>query len=176
MKHLLERRPPGLPIMLLLAMLVFSLPGHAAAESFRWMDDTGQLHSLKEFEGKPVIVHIWASWCPPCRAEMPELSSWLREHPETSFLVVSVDESAKAASVFLAQHHITAPLLLTDSQEASKLGVRVLPSTFVISGDGEVTRRLLGSQNWADQGFTRSLLEESRKETPEKDQAAGHFP
>jgi len=158
MNTLPKRYTPGLPIMLLLAMLVFSLPAHAATESFRWMDDTGKLHTLKEFEGKAVIVHIWASWCPPCRAEMPELSSWLREHPETRFLVVSVDESARAASAFLAEHDITGPLLLTDAQEASKLGVRVLPSTFVISGDGEVTRRLLGSQSWADKDFTHSLL------------------
>jgi len=163
MNHLLTRHAPALPnlllpIILLLAMLVFSLPALAAAEPFRWMDEAGELHTLKEFEGKPVIVHIWASWCPPCRAEMPELSNWLHEHPETQFLVVSVDESATAATEFLKQQDITAPLLLSDAQEASKLGVRVLPSTFVISADGQVSRRLLGSQSWADKDFTDSLL------------------
>ncbi len=147
---------PMMPVMLLLLLLVG--PGIAAADSFRWLDGGGKLHSLEEYRDKAVIVHIWATWCPPCRSEMPELSAWLQAHPDVIFLPVSVDDSASAASAFLKDNNITLPLLLTDKQEASSLGVRVLPSTFVIAGNGEVKQRLLGAQPWGDEAFSSQLL------------------
>jgi thiol-disulfide isomerase/thioredoxin len=149
---------PMMPALLLLLLLV--TPGIAAADSFRWLDDGGKLHSLDEYHDKAVIVHIWASWCSPCRAEMPELSAWLQAHPDVVFLPVSVDDSASIAGAFLEKNNIDLPLLLTDNQEASGLGVRVLPSTFVIAGNGEVKQRLLGAQSWADEAFSSQLLGE----------------
>ena len=83
---------PIIPAMMLLLLLL--APGIATADSFRWVDDGGKLHSLEEYRDKAVIVHIWATWCSPCRSEMPELSAWLQAHPDVIFLPVSVDESA----------------------------------------------------------------------------------
>jgi len=160
MFHTLCRALTALPAVALVTMLAAPSPAHAAARSLLWMDGAGQTHSLAEYRGKPVVVHIWATWCPPCRAEMPELSAWLHEHPDVPFLPISVDESASAAKNFLLQHGIALPLLLTDQKQASSLGVRVLPSTFVISGSGKVTRRLFGSQAWADKDFSQSLLDD----------------
>jgi len=149
---------PIIPAMMLLLLLL--APGIATADSFRWVDDGGKLHSLEEYRDKAVIVHIWATWCSPCRSEMPELSAWLQAHPDVIFLPVSVDESASVAGAFLKKNNISLPLLLTDNQEASGLGVRVLPSTFVIAGNGEVKQRLFGAQPWGDEAFSSQLLGE----------------
>jgi len=150
-----------MPVMLMALLLtLLSGPGIAGAEGFRWLDNNGKLHSLDEYRGKPLIVHIWATWCLPCREEMPELTEWLHAHPDVNFLPVSVDVSASAASAFLKDNNIALPLFLTDAQEASNLGVRLLPSTFVIAGNGEVKRRLFGAQAWAEEAFSSDLLGE----------------
>jgi len=145
--------------LLLAALLLLSLPANAA-EAFRWLDADGQMHTLEEYRGKPVILHVWASWCGPCRNEMPELSRWILEHPDVPLLVVSVDESQKDAADFLKHKNIDAPLLLTDGREASSLGIRVLPSTLVFAGNGEVKRRMSGSQAWTDAAFNQALLKD----------------
>jgi len=91
---------------------------------------------------------------------MPELSRWILEHPDVPLLVVSVDESQKDAADFLKHKNIDAPLLLTDGREASSLGIRVLPSTLVFAGNGEVKRRMSGSQAWTDAAFNQALLKD----------------
>lgn len=154
----LKHAAPAL-FLLIALMLVAPLPS-TAAQAFRWLDAEGQLHSLEEYRGKPVIVHVWASWCPPCRAEMPEMTAWLHAHPDVPFLPVSVDESAQDARDFMQHINSPLPLLLSESREAAALGIRVLPSTLVFDGNGEVKRRMFGSQMWQEKSFSDSLLKD----------------
>jgi len=145
---------PRLVIALLLCMCA-ALP--AQATEFKWLDSAGQTHSLDEYHGKPVALHLWASWCVPCRHEMPELTTWLKQHPGTPLLLVSLDGRKQDAAAFLKQHHIDIPLLLSDEAQAYNLGARGLPTTAVIDADGEVQRIWVGARAW-EHGFGDKLL------------------
>ncbi len=143
--------------LLILALPLFAAPAHAA--DFRWQDASGKTHSLEEWRGKPLIVHLWASWCPPCRAEMPQLARWKARHPEARMLIVSLDRDAGEARAFLQRNDIHIPVLTTDSNEAFALGARALPSTILVRADGGVARILTGDQDWSEQSAaTRDLL------------------
>ncbi|MDQ6957333.1 MAG: TlpA disulfide reductase family protein [Mariprofundaceae bacterium] len=132
----------------------------AQAADFKWMNNKGELFSLSEaYQGQPIVVHFWASWCPPCVAEMPEMSAWLKEHPEVKVLPVSLDNDLETAQVFLQQHHINLPALLTDSSQSGRMGVRGLPTTILIDEHGKVITGRIGMQNWQQKSWTNQLLE-----------------
>lgn len=141
-----------------LLMFVTWLPAQAA--EFNWVDDSGTRHSLSDMEGKPVILHLWASWCPPCQSELPEFSSWLNAHPEINIIPVSLDENISDVSSFLLSQNIQIPALLSDSDQARSLGVRGLPTTLLIAADGSISQHHLGPRNWADGTFTKQLSSE----------------
>jgi len=102
----------------------------AQAADFKWMDDKGEIYTLSEtYKGQPVIVHFWASWCPPCVAEMPEMATWLNKHPNVNVLPVSLDNNLETAQLFLQQNQIAMPALLTDNSQSGRMGVRGLPTT-----------------------------------------------
>jgi len=141
--------------MLLIVLTFIWMP--AQATEFKWMDNHGDIHALADMKGKPVVLHLWASWCPPCQAELPEFAAWRNKHPEIQVIPVSLDSSLADASAFIASKKITMPALLTDSSQAGKLGVRGLPSTLIIAADGSITQRYLGPRNWNDQTFNQQL-------------------
>lgn len=131
----------------------------AQAVDFKWVDDKGELFSLTEaYKGQPIVVHFWASWCPPCVAEMPEMATWLEEHPQVKFLPVSLDNNLAAAQVFLQQNHINLPALLTDNSQSGRMGVRGLPTTILIDQHGKVLTSHVGMQNWQNHAWTDKLL------------------
>jgi len=152
-----KRVPARRMACLALITVLFVVPRVRAME-FSWHETGGGTHDLSEYTGRSVIMHFWASWCVPCRAELPELAVWQRRHPKVSLIPVSLDRNAADAGTFLEKHHIRLPLLTTDMQAAMRIGVRGLPTTLIIGPNGEVRKRYLGLQPWNDPGFSRNLL------------------
>jgi len=137
----------------------------AQAADFKWMDDKGEVYTLSEaYKGQPVIVHFWASWCPPCVAEMPEMAAWLNEHPNVKVLPVSLDNNLETAQQFLQQNQITMPALLTDNSQSGRMGVRGLPTTILIDQDGKVITGRVGMQDWQQKSWTNQILAMFSKE------------
>jgi len=131
----------------------------AQAADFKWMDDKGEIYTLSEaYKGQAIVVHFWASWCPPCVAEMPEMSAWLKEHPNVKVLPVSLDHNLETAKSFLQQNHIALPALLTDNSQSGRMGVRGLPTTILIDQHGEVITGRIGMQDWKERTWTDQLL------------------
>ncbi len=128
------------------------------AADFKWMDRDGATNSLESLQGEPVLVHFWASWCPSCRSELPAYAKWVTEHPNLKVLTISLDQKGENAAAFLKKLDVTLPLLLTDENQARKIGAQALPTTIVISADGNIIQAHRGSRNWEDTAFTNRLL------------------
>lgn len=140
--------------MLSMAMIV-----SAHAVDFKWMDDKGEIHALsQDYKHQPVLVHVWASWCGPCRAEMPEMSAWLKKHPEVKIIPVSLDSDLETAQAFLKSQGLNLPALLTDQQQAGYLGIRGLPTTILVDAEGNMMDRRVGMQDWSYPAWTNEVL------------------
>ncbi len=105
--------------------------------------------SLSKLHGKPIILNFWASWCPPCRAEMPDFQEAWEEYRGTDLQIISVNstqqDSLPAISSFVAAHKIEFPILLDKNGYASvSYQVHSLPSTFFINRDGVITKIIIG--------------------------------
>ena len=145
--------------IIFLAALVIAAP-LAHAVQYVWHDGKGMAHSLKEFAGKPVILHFWASWCGPCRKELPKLAVWRAQHPKVPFIAISLDQNIADARNYLNQQRLPFPPALGNINGAMRLGVRGLPATIVIGGDGKIRQRFLGIQSWENNNFSHKILRE----------------
>ncbi|HEY3355561.1 MAG TPA: TlpA disulfide reductase family protein [Polyangia bacterium] len=106
----------------------------------------GSAVDLAALRGRVVVVNFFASWCPPCRAEIPDLSRFQREHPDVVVLGVAT-ESGDAATVgaFARQRGIAYRVALGDDAALAGYGVSVLPTTYVVGPDGTIGRSFVGA-------------------------------
>ncbi len=103
------------------------------------------LSSHLEDDGRPVILNLWASWCPPCREEMPDLERASVANPEVVILGVAVDDDPQAAADFATEIEITYPAGYDERGSVSRaFPTSSLPVTFVISSEGEVLHTVFG--------------------------------
>lgn len=102
---------------------------------------------LAELRGKLVLLNFWATWCAPCREEMPALSKWQETYGRQGLRVigVSMDDDAAAVREFLRQHPVAYPIVMGDARLAEQLGgVLGLPLSYVIDAQGRVIARHQG--------------------------------
>ena len=102
--------------------------------------------SLATFRGRPLVINFWASWCVPCRSEMPLLEAAFRaEHGKVAFLGVDSNDTTSAARAFLAQVHVTYPAVSDPTASlANGYGLFGLPTTVFISPTGKIVGRHIG--------------------------------
>lgn len=119
----------------------------ALAPDFGLMDMEGNLIKLSDLRGQRVLLNFWATWCPPCRAEMPDLQSAYAKYKESGFAVLAVDfrETEEKVKKFQQAYGITFPVVIDDTGAvALAYQVRGIPSSFFIGRDGVVVLRYPG--------------------------------
>jgi len=144
--------------MLFLLSMLLVIPFSAHSVEYQWANEKGEAVTLASLEGKPVVLHFWASWCPPCRTEMPAMSKWVQAHPDVQVVMVSLDYDQDGAEAFYAQKNISLPLNMGKQRDTMALGVRGLPTTIVIDADGNIKKRHMGDLNWADERVSLMVL------------------
>jgi peroxiredoxin len=137
------------------------VPGLPPAPDFALQDVDGKTWRLSELRGRPVIVNFWATWCPPCREEMPSMQrAWEQLQAEgVVMLAINVGESADTVFQFTANYPVEFPLLLDlDSAVLGQWPVRGLPATFVIDPQGRIAYRAIGGREWDDPQLLAPVL------------------
>ena len=129
-------------------------PEPVALNDFKFVDGTGKERMFAEWKGRVVLLNLWATWCAPCRKEMPDLDKLQAELGSDKFEVVaiSVDRSGvNGAKKFLGEVGVAKLALYADptAKLASELKVLGLPATLLIDAEGREVGRLLGPAEWA---------------------------
>jgi len=101
----------------------------------------GEDEALVDYEGQVVLVNLWATWCPPCKAELPVLQQFYADHVDEGFVIVGIDfgESAETVDAFIQSSTLTYPIWVDEKSEAGvAFNSFSLPASFVIDRDGVV--------------------------------------
>lgn len=109
----------------------------------------GETVSLSELRGQAVLVNLWATWCPPCRAEMPAIQKLYDEYKDQGFMVLAVNmtyqDNPQSVLPFTRENNLTFPILLEETGEmARKYELRSLPSSFFVNRDGIIQEVVIG--------------------------------
>ena len=141
-----------------------------AAPEFSLSDLAGKKVQLKALRGSLVFLNFFATWCGPCREEMPGMERLFRAHQDKGFVVlaVNVQESAKTVRPFVQQLKLSFPTPLDAEGSVSRdYGVRALPVSFLIGRDGNILWRAIGGRDWesaqARRYFAQFVAEQEKR-------------
>jgi peroxiredoxin len=139
------------------------------APDFKLTGLDGKPGSLAELRGKVVFLNLWATWCPPCREEMPSIQT-LHQHfekaPDFVVLTVSEDSNPSQVGAYIKQHNFDFRVLLDPGNTVGEAyDVSGLPESFVIGRDGRIVAHHVGPYDWANQDI-REALEDLLKAKP----------
>lgn len=142
-------------IAIILAAGLWALPVHA----FSLVDSNGKTHTLAQYKGKWVLVNFWATWCPPCLEEIPDLNA-LHENKQNNLVVLGIAmdyKDPKTVLQFADQMMVSYPVILGDSKTAAQIGsLTGLPTTYLYNPQGKMVAYNVGAlTRQAVEGYIR---------------------
>ncbi|MCW8914817.1 MAG: TlpA family protein disulfide reductase [Magnetovibrio sp.] len=140
--------------------LLNPMDGKPMAPEFTLVNLDGEKQSLADFKGKVVIVNFWATWCPPCRAEMPSMQrAWnVIKDKGVVMLAIHVGGNEDKIWSFVGDYELDFTVLIdADSKVADAWPMKGLPSTFVVDPEGRIVYRAIGAREWDDEKILASI-------------------
>ena len=148
-------------VMVVLLILAIYMPLHETvvqvgdrAPDFSIKADNGRMYTRSDFGGKLLILNFWATWCPPCREELPSLDALQRTLGSRGLVVlaVSVDKDEKLYRDFLAVNKVAMTTARDPSQQINReYGTVQFPESYIIDQRGRVVEKIISSTNWMDE-------------------------
>jgi peroxiredoxin len=151
-----------IPLLLIAWIWIFRVPPSAMppapiqapktgfqAPSFSLETIDGFTINLDDYRGQPVLINFWASWCPPCRAEMPDFQAAWEEYQDSNLIIIAVNathqDSLADVQDFISQNGLDFPIPLDKNGQISAIyQIHSLPTTFFINQEGIITKALIG--------------------------------
>jgi thiol-disulfide isomerase/thioredoxin len=127
--------------------------------SFSVLDVNGNIVNLQNLKGKKVFVNLWASWCPPCKREMPSIEKLYQsvDSNKVKFVLVSFDDQFEKAKDYVSSKRLKLPIYYPAENPPVLFNVQGIPATFIFNESGELIKRIDGSENYDTKEF-KTLL------------------
>jgi thiol-disulfide isomerase/thioredoxin len=129
--------------------------------NFTVRNSAGERIKFDEYKGKVVFLNLWATWCGPCRAEMPTIQSLYQKMDTTKikFVILSIDRDADEAKVgkYIEKYKYTFPVYRPSGSLTEQLDIPYIPATFIINKEGQIVRKEVGGMNYDTQKFRKFL-------------------
>ena len=136
-----------------------------ASMDFFFADKDGTVQSLAEYQGEVIFINVWATWCPPCIAEMPSIQTLynnMQGVDNITFLLISMDEEFSRAEEFMDRRDFDLPIFHYRSRSIEAYPSNVVPTTYVISPDGRLALEKRGLAKYDTPEFEEFLYELSQ--------------
>jgi thiol-disulfide isomerase/thioredoxin len=155
---------PLLRVLSIIALSFYTLIATAETVDFDLLGLDGKRYRLSDYRGKWVLVNYWATWCPPCREELPELEVFHNNHKDTDAVVlgIAMERIEKPRlKAFVDEQFLSYPILITEPAARTELGrVPGLPTSFLVNPEGELVARQVGPLTMEDiEGFIDTMRE-----------------
>jgi thiol-disulfide isomerase/thioredoxin len=134
--------------------------------SFKLKSIAGEVVELSAFKDKVIFINLWATWCPPCRAEMPSIQALydkMKDKEEVVFIMLSTDQSEAKVKRFINKKKFDFPVYLAASTVPDVLRSPSIPTTFVIAKNGQIVSKKVGMAKYDTDSFENFLLKEMGK-------------
>lgn len=136
-----------------------------ASLDFYFKDQTGTVRSLRNFEGDLIFMNVWATWCPPCIAEMPSINSLyqdFKDNENISFIMVSMDEDFSKAEKFMETRGYDLPIYHYQTRAPGTYQSSAIPTTYVISPESKIVLEKQGFAKYDTEEFKTFLRKLAR--------------
>lgn len=129
-----------------------------------WLEDfEGNRIAFSDFEGEVVFINFWATWCPPCIAEMPDIHDlYLAQKDQVSFVMISLDKEPQKARTFIAKKEFEFPVYFLRSELPTSYNTRSIPTTYVIDKEGMIKVENHGMAKYNTDSFNQLLNDLSK--------------
>ena len=118
----------------------------------------GSDFNLKDQKGKVILINYWATWCPPCRGEMPSLQSLYNDYQDKIIFAFITDDEKIKVDKFYAENNYELPTYNMMANPSPEISTRTLPTTFIIDKNGKLALKEVGTSNW-NSGSVRNMLD-----------------